>query len=101
MSQQSWPRRVADLADQTRQYPPRTDHARRLVEGALADRGCAEQFGERGALGSAPSGADAAHVPQAATTGFLIRLNEVNVNASVKSDGKHTTEKVGWLATTI
>jgi hypothetical protein len=35
------------------------------------------------------------------TTGFLIRFNEVNVNASVKSDGKHTTEKVGWLATTV
>ncbi|MFH8471722.1 hypothetical protein [Streptomyces sp. NPDC018000] len=32
--------------------------------------------------------------------GFLIRLNEVNVNANVKSDGKHTTETIGWLATT-
>ncbi|MCM2390758.1 hypothetical protein [Streptomyces albipurpureus] len=33
--------------------------------------------------------------------GFLIRLNEVRVNASVVSDGKHTTEQVGWLATTV
>ncbi|MFB8025768.1 hypothetical protein ACFQ6U_26790 [Streptomyces sp. NPDC056465] len=33
--------------------------------------------------------------------GFLIRLNEVNVNAGVKSDGKHTVEQVGWLATTV
>ncbi|MCQ6553542.1 hypothetical protein NPS70_10080 [Streptomyces sp. C10-9-1] len=33
-------------------------------------------------------------------TGFLIRLNEVNAG-SVKSDGKHTTETVGWLAATI
>ncbi|MFD7224062.1 hypothetical protein ACFV9P_24080 [Streptomyces sp. NPDC059892] len=33
--------------------------------------------------------------------GFLIRLNEVRVNAGVMSDGKHTTEQVGWLATTV
>jgi hypothetical protein len=34
-------------------------------------------------------------------TGFLIRLNEVNVNPNTKSDGKHTAEEVGWLATTV
>ncbi|MFJ6775085.1 hypothetical protein ACIQOV_29690 [Kitasatospora sp. NPDC091257] len=34
-------------------------------------------------------------------SGFLIRLNEVRVNATVMSDGKHTTEKIGWLATTV
>ncbi|MFD8525529.1 hypothetical protein ACFV2D_36940 [Streptomyces capillispiralis] len=34
-------------------------------------------------------------------TGFLIRLNEVNVNANVRSDGRHTTETVGWVATTV
>lgn len=34
-------------------------------------------------------------------TGFLIRLNEVRVNNSVMSDGTHTAEQVGWLATTV
>ncbi|MFD7548475.1 hypothetical protein ACFV0R_09215 [Streptomyces sp. NPDC059578] len=33
--------------------------------------------------------------------GFLIRLNEVRVSAGVMADGKHTTEQVGWLATTV
>ncbi|MFJ3520384.1 MULTISPECIES: hypothetical protein [unclassified Streptomyces] len=33
--------------------------------------------------------------------GFLIRFNEVNVNANTRSDGRHTTETVGWLATTV
>ncbi|MFB7508501.1 gp53-like domain-containing protein [Streptomyces broussonetiae] len=33
--------------------------------------------------------------------GFLIRFNEVNVNANVRSDGLHTSETVGWLATTV
>ncbi|MFI1865764.1 hypothetical protein [Streptomyces jumonjinensis] len=33
--------------------------------------------------------------------GFLIRLNEVFVNNAVKSDGTHTTETIGWLATTV
>lgn len=34
------------------------------------------------------------------TTGFLIRLNEVYAGA-IKSDGKHTTETIGWLASTV
>lgn len=33
-------------------------------------------------------------------TGFLIRLNEVYAGAT-KSDGKHTTETIGWLAATV
>ncbi|MCE7078717.1 hypothetical protein [Streptomyces sp. ST2-7A] len=33
--------------------------------------------------------------------GFLIRLNEVNVNPNVRSDGQHVTETIGWLATTV
>ncbi|MEU5094812.1 hypothetical protein [Streptomyces sp. NPDC020996] len=33
-------------------------------------------------------------------TGFLIRLNEVCAGAA-KSDGKHTTETIGWLAATV
>jgi hypothetical protein len=35
------------------------------------------------------------------TQGFLIRLNELNVNANVRSDGPHVTETIGWLATTV
>lgn len=34
------------------------------------------------------------------TTGFLIRLNEVYAGAT-KSDGKHTTETIGWLAASV
>ncbi|MFE2936857.1 MULTISPECIES: hypothetical protein [unclassified Streptomyces] len=34
-------------------------------------------------------------------SGFFIRFNEVNVNANVRSDGTHTTETVGWVATTV
>ncbi|MFH9705771.1 hypothetical protein ACH4MW_06770 [Streptomyces luteogriseus] len=34
------------------------------------------------------------------STGFLIRLNEVYAGAT-KSDGKHTTETIGWLAATV
>ncbi|WP_405797363.1 hypothetical protein [Streptomyces sp. NBC_01506] len=34
-------------------------------------------------------------------TGFLIRLNEVNVNAGVRSDGRHVNETVGWVASTV
>jgi hypothetical protein len=33
--------------------------------------------------------------------GFLIRFNEANVNANVRSDGRHVNETVGWLATTV
>ncbi|MET8340677.1 hypothetical protein ABZV14_19565 [Streptosporangium canum] len=33
--------------------------------------------------------------------GFKIRLNEVLVTSSVKSDGYHATETVGWMATTV
>ncbi|MFH9550982.1 hypothetical protein ACIBAH_26075 [Streptomyces sp. NPDC051445] len=33
-------------------------------------------------------------------TGFLIRLNEVYAGTT-KSDGKHTTETIGWLAATV
>ncbi|GGZ24017.1 hypothetical protein GCM10010300_79450 [Streptomyces olivaceoviridis] len=33
--------------------------------------------------------------------GFLIRLNEVDVNAEVRSDGRHVSETVGWVATTV
>ncbi|MFJ8870599.1 hypothetical protein ACIRD6_33210 [Streptomyces sp. NPDC102473] len=33
-------------------------------------------------------------------TGFLIRLNEVYAGTA-KSDGKHTTETIGWLAATV
>ncbi|WP_331772773.1 hypothetical protein OG948_55855 (plasmid) [Embleya sp. NBC_00888] len=33
--------------------------------------------------------------------GFLIRLNEVYATATAKSDGLHTTETVGWIATTV
>ncbi|GLF95860.1 hypothetical protein [Streptomyces yaizuensis] len=35
------------------------------------------------------------------TTGFLIRLNEVNAGSAARSDGTHTTETVGWLASTV
>ncbi|MFJ2153979.1 hypothetical protein ACIOHB_35125 [Streptomyces microflavus] len=40
-------------------------------------------------------------VHQVTERGFMIRLNEVNVNPSVKSDGKHMAEEIGWLATTV
>ncbi|MFE6777945.1 hypothetical protein [Streptomyces sp. NPDC057702] len=33
--------------------------------------------------------------------GFLIRFNEVNVNANVRSDGRHASETVGWIASTV
>jgi hypothetical protein len=35
------------------------------------------------------------------TEGFLIRLNELNVNANTRSDGQHTTETVGLIASTV
>ncbi|MFG2395452.1 hypothetical protein ACGFYF_42475 [Streptomyces lavendulae] len=34
------------------------------------------------------------------TDGFHIRFNEVYATAIAKSDGLHTTETVGWIATT-
>ncbi|MCY9785764.1 hypothetical protein KIK06_17900 [Nocardiopsis sp. EMB25] len=33
--------------------------------------------------------------------GFLIRLNEVFIDNNTQSDGKHNTETIGWLATTV
>ncbi|MBK3527032.1 MULTISPECIES: hypothetical protein [Streptomyces] len=32
---------------------------------------------------------------------FLIRFNELNLNATTRSDGRHTTETVGWIAGTV
>ncbi|MGW4869609.1 hypothetical protein [Streptomyces chartreusis] len=31
----------------------------------------------------------------------MIRFNELNGNANVRSDGRHVAESVGWLATTV
>ncbi|MBD2835252.1 MULTISPECIES: hypothetical protein [Streptomyces] len=39
-------------------------------------------------------------IHEVTTTGFLIRMNEVYAG-SAKSDGKHTTETIGWLASTV
>ncbi|MEU0358098.1 hypothetical protein [Streptomyces cyaneofuscatus] len=39
-------------------------------------------------------------IHKVANTGFLIRLNEVNAGTA-KSDGRHTTETIGWLAATV
>ncbi|MEV4397175.1 hypothetical protein [Nonomuraea sp. NPDC049607] len=33
--------------------------------------------------------------------GFKIRFNEVLVTGTVKSDGYHAVETVGWIATTV
>ncbi|MEV4019499.1 hypothetical protein AB0J35_54345 [Nonomuraea angiospora] len=33
--------------------------------------------------------------------GFKIRLNEVLVTNTVKSDGYHSTETIGWIAATV
>ncbi|MFI7424907.1 hypothetical protein [Nonomuraea sp. NPDC049684] len=33
--------------------------------------------------------------------GFKIRFNEVLVSSTVKSDGYHSTETVGWIAATV
>ncbi|CAL9306900.1 MULTISPECIES: hypothetical protein [Streptomyces] len=33
--------------------------------------------------------------------GFLIRFNELNLNATTRSDGRHVTETVGWIASTV
>ncbi|MEU6019621.1 hypothetical protein ABZ826_38400 [Streptomyces sp. NPDC047515] len=38
---------------------------------------------------------------EAPPQGFMIRFNELNVNASVRSDGLHATETVGWIASTV
>jgi hypothetical protein len=35
------------------------------------------------------------------TVGFKIRINELHASARVTSDGTHTTETVGWIATTV
>ncbi|MCL3994130.1 hypothetical protein [Streptomyces lavenduligriseus] len=33
--------------------------------------------------------------------GFLIRFDELNLNAPTRSDGRHVTETVGWIASTV
>ncbi|RBQ20752.1 hypothetical protein DP939_06645 [Spongiactinospora rosea] len=48
--------------------------------------------------GSDPPGIRLADVNE---QGFLIRLNEVLVTGSVKSNGVHAVETIGWLASTI
>ncbi|MFB6887826.1 hypothetical protein ACFCX4_00715 [Kitasatospora sp. NPDC056327] len=35
------------------------------------------------------------------TTGFRIRLNELVGRGTVLSDGPHTYESIGWIATTV
>ncbi|MER5492937.1 hypothetical protein [Streptomyces sp. NPDC002490] len=35
------------------------------------------------------------------TVGFKIRINELHANGKVTSDGTHTTETVGWIASTV
>ncbi|WP_443075103.1 hypothetical protein [Streptomyces sp. NBC_01435] len=35
------------------------------------------------------------------TAGFRIRINELYANGKVTSDGTHTTETVGWIASTV
>lgn len=55
---------VADLADKAGEYPPGSGDRRDLREGAgVYGRGL-EEFGEAGAFGLAPAGADASRVTQ-------------------------------------
>lgn len=35
------------------------------------------------------------------TVGFKIRINELHANGKVTSDGTHTSETVGWIASTV
>ncbi|MEV0538148.1 hypothetical protein [Kitasatospora sp. NPDC050463] len=35
------------------------------------------------------------------TVGFKIRINELHANGKVASDGTHTSETVGWIASTV
>ncbi|MGW4382437.1 hypothetical protein [Kitasatospora sp. NPDC004531] len=35
------------------------------------------------------------------TTGFKIRINELVGSGRALSDGRHTTETVGWIASTV
>lgn len=35
------------------------------------------------------------------TTGFKIRINEIHAAGKVTSDGTHTSETVGWIASTV
>lgn len=35
------------------------------------------------------------------TVGFKIRINEIHINGKVTSDGTHTSETVGWIASTV
>ncbi|MGV9313808.1 hypothetical protein ACWDR0_16705 [Streptomyces sp. NPDC003691] len=40
-------------------------------------------------------------IADVSTVGFKIRINELHANGKVTSDGTHTAETVGWIATTV
>ncbi|MGW7291282.1 hypothetical protein ACWGIB_02670 [Streptomyces xiamenensis] len=40
-------------------------------------------------------------IAEVTTTGFKIRINELHAVGKVTSDGTHTTETIGWIASTV